>query len=194
MIQLLLMLWMDPKKADKRKELMNKLKVIGIVLIIILVLIKLNRTLFFLALFSVLAFAGKIIRGQFGLSMVVLDPLLFSTILISQFMGIKELVVFLFLNVFVADIVSGIFSPGSFLNYVLYHAAPLSGVLIFGGMSMMVYGNIASLVYSVSYAFFRSTLLPDDPVKVVAKSITSFIFTFLYITFFGPLFQVVMLT
>jgi hypothetical protein len=180
------------KKKKPQVSLFQRLRKWIFLVIVVLVLIRLNKDFFFLGLFTFLAFAGKIVRSQFGLRMVVLDPLLFCSILIVKFMGIPALLIYLFINVFVADLVSGIFSPGSFLNYVLYHVAPIGGVLILGNLGMMVYGNVASLIYSGAYAFFRTTVLPDDPVAVTAKAITSFVFTFLYITFFGPIFQILM--
>ena len=155
-------------------------------------MIKINPLLFFFVLFSVLGFLGKWIRGQFGLNMVVLDPNLFFIILVAKFFGFKWLLLYLFFNVIVADVLTNLMSAGSFLNYVLYHIAPLIGIFIFGNMGMMVYGNIASIIYSVGYVFGRTVILPDDPFKVYSKAITSFIFTFLYISFFGPLFELLL--
>ncbi len=177
---------------EKRKELFNNIKKWGFIILIVIILIRINKDFFFLGLFTLLAFAGKIVRGQFGLKMVVLDPLMFCCILIVKFLGIKELLIYLFINIFVADMVSGIFSPGSFINYVLYHVCPIVGVLLFGNFNMLIYGSVTALLYSVLYGIARTIILPDDPVQVVSKSITSFVFTFLYITFFGPLFQLLM--
>ncbi len=189
---------MPEKDKKKRKELLNKIKKWGFIILMMIFLIKINKVFFFLGIFTALTFAGKMVRGQLGLSMVVLDPLLFFAVLIVKFMGIKILVVFLFFVVFFADIVSGIFSPGSFLNYVLYHLCPILGVIVFGSFTdnMLIYGNIASLIYSVLYVLGRTFIIPDDPIQVYAKAITSFVFTFLYITFLGPIlgpiFQILM--
>jgi len=178
---------------SKKSPALNKIRMWAIGIVIILVLIKLNKTVFFLVFWGILAFLGKYIRGNMGLSMIVLDPNLFSMILIVKFLGIKELVIYLFFTILVADLATNIFSAGSFLNYVLYHFCPIFAIAVFGGTNnMMLYGNIASLMYSVLYVLGRTFLLPDDPIKVWVKAITSFTFTFLYITFFGPLFSLLM--
>ena len=179
------------KKKKKTKKLINKIRTIVIVIIIVLILIKINKVVFFFVFFSIFGFLGKWIRGQFGLKMVVLDPNLFFMILMLQFFGIKMLALFLFVNIFSVDLITGIFSAGSFLNYVLYHVCPITAFLLLGGGSMNVWGNVASLLYSVLYVFFRTKVLPDDPFQVFSKAITSFIFTFLYIAFLGPLFTLI---
>jgi hypothetical protein len=183
---------LEKKKEPKKNNIVNNIRKYLILGVLTLFLIKLNKVLFFLVFFSVFGFMGKWIRGQFGLKMVVLDPNLFFMLLIVNFFGIKMLVIYLFFNVLVADLVSGIFTIGSFLNYVLYHVCPIGGYLLFGSFGLTVFGNIASLGYSVLYAFFRTKVLPDDPFQVMSKSITSFIFTFLYIAFFGPLFYLIL--
>jgi hypothetical protein len=179
------------KKKDS-KDIIKKLRNYAIVLIITLILIKINKTAFFFIFFSVVGFIGNWIRGQFGLKMVVLDPNLFFMILLVEYFGIPMLALFLFVNIFAADLITGIFSAGSFLNYVLYHVCPIVGFLIFGSLGIGIWGNIASLIYSVMYFIFRTKVLPDDPIQVISKSITSFVFTFLYIGFFGPLFNLIL--
>jgi hypothetical protein len=190
---------MREKEKDKKKKKLpiKTLRKIFALVILVLILLRWNPTLVFLIFFGIFGFLGKYIRGMFGLSMVVLDPNLFFFILIMKFLGVKWLIIFLFITLLSFDIITGIFSPGSLLNYVLYHICVIIPVVLFGNSSMMVYGNIASLFYSVMYIIFRTSFffpspLADDPVQVFSKSITSFLFTFLYITFFGPLFSILM--
>ena len=188
---------LNSRQEQKKKKLKGYFQkgVLGV--IAVLVMIKINKILFFLIVFYILGFLGKYIRGAFGLKMFVLDPNLFFYIIIVKFFGIKWLFVFLFLTVIVNDMVTGIFSLGSFLNYVLYHIAPIFAIAIFGNSSMRLYGNIASLIYSSLYFVFRTSFffpspLADDPFQVTVKAITSMIFTFLYIVFFGPIFQILL--
>ena len=183
---------MAPRKKEQQKKLINKIRNIVIAIILVLILIKINKVVFFFVFFSIFGFLGKWIRGQFGLKMVVLDPNLFFMILMLQFFGIKMLALFLFINIFSVDLITGIFSAGSFLNYVLYHVCPIAAFLLLSGTKMNVWGNVASFLYSISYVFFRTKVLPDDPFQVFSKAITSFIFTFLYLAFFGPLFTLIM--
>jgi len=185
------------KETKKKKLPIKTLRKIFVLVIIVLILLRWNQTLFFLIFFGIFGFIGKYVRGMFGLSMVVLDPNLFFYILIMKFLGAKWVFIFLFITLLSFDIITGIFSPGSLLNYVLYHVCVIPVVLLFGNSSMMVYGNIASLIYSVLYIIFRTSFffpspLADDPVQVFSKALTSFLFTFLYITFFGPLFSILM--
>ena len=179
-------------KKDIKTELISKLRKYGIFLIIILAMIKVNKPLFFIVLFSIFAFIGKQIRGQFGLKMVVLDPLIFCAVLLARFIGLKEAIIFIAFNTLIVDFITNIASIGTFLNFTLYSISVSTGVLVFGALDMAIYGNFASILYSILYYFFRRYVLPDDPIAVTSKSITSFIFTFLYITFFGPLFKLLM--
>lgn len=185
-----------PEQKSNKKTMLDKVvsnaRKYGIYLVIILLLIKLNKPVFFIVLFTILAFIGKQIRGQFGLKMVVLDPLIFCAVLLAKFIGFKEAILYIAINTLIVDFITNIASIGTFLNFTLYTLSVSGAVFIFGSLSMGIYGNIASLAYSILYYFFRRYVLPDDPVAVTAKSITSFIFTFLYISFFGPLFSIIM--
>ncbi|MEM4397966.1 MAG: hypothetical protein QW757_05080 [Candidatus Woesearchaeota archaeon] len=176
---------------DKKKTLIKNIKKFIIPVIAVIFLIRLNKSLFFIILFTVFAFIGKHIRGQFGLKMIVLDPLLFCAILLAKFIGLKEAIFYALLNTVIIDFITNLASIGTFLNFFLYSLSTLS-VVFFGNLDMLIYGNIGSLIYSVSYAFFRTTVLPDEPFSVMMKSITSFIFTFLYLSFLGPLFSILM--
>lgn len=181
------------KKKTKKEIIIGTIKKILIGLAITLILIKVNKTLFFVALFSAFAFAGKQIRGQFGLKLIVLDPLLFCAIMLAQFISIKSAVFYIALNTLIVDFVTGIASEGTFANFFLYSGSVAFGVFVFGGLdNMMIYGNIASLCYSLTYLFFRTSIIPKSPVETIPKIVTSFMFTFLYMTFFGPLFKILM--
>lgn len=177
---------------DKKKNYIKKIRNLVILLILVLLMIKINKTVFFFIFFSIFGFLGKWVRSQFGLKMIILDPNLFFMILMLEYFGIKMLVLFLFLNIFAVDLATAIFSIGSFLNYVLYHFCPITAFLLFGSLGINVWGNIASVMYSVLYAFFRRTVIPDDPFQVFSKAITNVIFTFLYLTFFGPIFRLIL--
>lgn len=185
-----------PIKQEDNKNYINyidKYKKYIFILIAGLILIKLNKTLFFLSLFTILAFIGKFIRGQFGLKMVVLDPLIFCAILLGKFIGLKEAIVYIALNTIIVDFITNIASIGTFLNFFLYTVSTLISIIFFGATNnMLIYGNIGSLLYSILYYFFRTLVLPDDPIAVISKSITSFVFTFLYLSFLGPLFAILM--
>ena len=67
------------KKSPKNWGKLRKYIIIGIVL---MTLLKLNPLVFFMSLFVILVFVGKVLRGMLGLSMVVFDPLLFFTVII----------------------------------------------------------------------------------------------------------------
>ncbi|NTV22827.1 MAG: hypothetical protein HGA85_00440 [Nanoarchaeota archaeon] len=183
----------NQQKPEKKNELLSKVKKYGFYAIIVLLLIKLNKPLFFIVLFTVFAFIGKQVRSQFGLKMVVLDPLMFCALLLAQFIDIKSAIIYVAINTLIVDVLTNLVSIGSFLNFFLYTLSSVLSVMLFGSMDMLIYGCIGSLMYSVLYFFFRTTVLPDDPVAVTAKSITSFVFTFLYISFFGPIFKIIMM-
>lgn len=177
----------------KKQKLINNIKKILVILILVLILIKVNKAIFFVGLFSVFAFLGKQIRGLYGLKLIVLDPLLFCAILLGQFIGLKWMVIFIALNTLIVDFATNIASEGTFANFFLYSGSVALGVSVFGGLNnMMIYGNIASLCYSLTYLFFRTSVIPKSPMETIPKIVTSFIFTFLYMTFFGPIFKILM--
>ena len=101
-------------------------------------------------------------------------------------------VIYIALNTLVVDFITNIASEGTFFNFGFYSIACFVGVTLFGNLHMMVYGNIASLIYSVEYVLFRFFIIPQDPFGSVAKSVTSFMFTFFYLTFFGPILKILM--
>ncbi len=183
----------DKRKKTKKQKLTDTIKKVLIGLVLTLIMIKVNKAIFFVALFSVFAYIGKQIRGQFGLKLIVLDPLLFCGIMLAQFIDIKSAVLFIAINTLIVDFLTGIASEGTFVNFFLYSGSISFGVLVFGGLNnMMIYGNVASLCYSVSYLLFRLYIIPKAPIESLAKVTTSFMFTFLYMTFFGPLFKILM--
>jgi hypothetical protein len=181
------------KPDDKKtKELIKKARLVLFIIIGIVIFIKLNKKLFFMVIFSALAFAGKQIRGQFGLKLIVLDPLMFLAIMVAKFLSLTDAVIFIALNTLVVDFITNIASEGTFFNFGFYSIGTVVGVSLFGGFNMMIYGNIASLLYSVEYVLFRFFIIPQDPFGSVMKAVTSFMFTFLYLTFFGPLLELLM--
>jgi len=183
----------NQNNKTKNKKLLNNIKKILVVLIVVLVMIKLNKAIFFVGLFSIFAFLGKQIRGMYGLKLVVLDPLLFCAIMIGQFLGLKWVVIYIGLNTLIVDFVTNIASEGTFANFFLYSGSVALGVGLLGSLNnMMIYGNIASLSYSLTYYLFRTYVIPKSPMETIPKIVTSFVFTFLYMTFFGPLFKLLM--
>jgi len=101
------------------------------------------------------------------------------------------LTIFLFLTVFLADVMAGHFTIGSFLNYFLFHLYPIVGIVLLGNLPMIVYGNFISILYTILYVFIRINFLGGDPTTYV-KGVTNIIFVHLYIVFFGPIFELVM--
>ncbi len=180
------------QKTKKKNNLTYILKKFGIPLILILVLIKINKTFFFLALFSILTYIGKYIRGMFGLKLVVLDPLHFCTIMVAKHIGLKEAIILVAINTLIVDFATSIASDGTFANFFLYSGSAVLSVFLFGNLNPVVFSSIAGILYSIGYYIYR-TLVPTQPsFEVVSKCITSFIFTFLYSSFFGPIFGIIM--
>jgi len=183
---------------QRKRELKRNIQKIIVILVITLILMKISKKFFFIALFTVFAYIGKEIRGRSGLKMIVLDPLLFCAILVAKFFGIKDVIIFVAINTLIIDFLTFIGSPGTFLNFFLFWISPVVAVVLFGNYSMLFYGTFAGILYAVLYFIFRTSFflpgnpLADDPFQVISKSITSVIFTFLYITFFGPLFSLLM--
>jgi hypothetical protein len=188
---------MDHKKKQPEKKVLFNLDsktirnylIAGIVL---LVGYSFNKKLFLMAIFIVVTTIGKVVRQQVGNSMIMFDPLVFFSILIMKFWGFTYLLIFLFITVFIADAIAGHLTIGTFLNYALFHICPLFAFLILGKLPLIVYGTVTAIIYSIAYAFLRTQVLPDDPIAVYSKAITNVIFVFLYITFLGPIFQLIM--
>jgi hypothetical protein len=176
----------------KKNLLLNKLKIYVPAAIVVLILLKINKALFFISIFTFLAYQLKMIRGRFGLKIVVLDTLHFSALMIGAFIGLKEAVFFVMINTLVIDFITFIASDGTFVNFFLYSASTVLAILIFGKTNMLFFGSVAALMYSVTYYAYRTFVVPNAPLEVISKCITSFIFTFLYITFFGPIMKILM--
>ena len=141
---------------------------------------------------SQLEFVGKIIRGQIANNMFMFDPLVFFIGLLMYFWGFKFLFIFLFFNVFLADAVSGGFTDGSFLNFILFHLSPLIADLLFHRFGLFVVGNATAIIYSATYFPIRTKLMGADPFATGVKAVTNVLFVYLYLTFFGPIFELIM--
>lgn len=177
---------------EKQKKTISKIRNIGIVLVLMLFVIKLNKSLFFLVVFSILTYLGKYIRGMFGLKLVVLDPLLFAAIMMAKHIGYKEAIILVAINTLIVDFATSIASDGTFANFFLFSAGAVISVMLFGGMNVVVYASIGGLIYAAGYFIYR-TLVPTQPkFEVISKCFTSFLFTFLYASFFGPLLGLIM--
>jgi hypothetical protein len=187
---------MNQKKPQEKKPLFgldsNKIRNYLIISIVILVGYLINKQFFLMAIFIIVTTISKILRQQIGNSMIMFDPLVFFSILITKYWGFSYLFLFLFFTVFFADAFAGHITPGTFINFGLFHICPLISYFIFGKMSLFIYGNVTSVLYSIVYAFFRTKILPDDPVAVYSKAITNVVFVFLYLSFLGPLFALIM--
>ncbi len=181
------------RKTKKKKNPEIKLIRNSIIAIIaILLLIKISKTIFFIVVFSILAYVLKLVRGKFGLKPVVLDTLHFSTIMISKYIGIPQAVLFVAINTIVIDFLTFIASDGTFANFFFYVFSSIFGVLVFDNTSSVVFGSVAALIYSILYFLYRTFVIPNPPFQVISKCTTSFIFTFLYLSFFGPLVKLLM--
>jgi len=180
------------EEGKKKSKFVKNLKYYVLALVVMLFLIKLNKTVFFIFLFSIAAYILKYIRGMFGLKVVVLDTLHFSAIMLAKFIGIKEAIIFVAINTLAIDFVTFIASDGTFANFFFYSVSTAAAVAIFGNAPMILYGSIAALMYSVLYFIYRTVIIQNPPFDVISKCITSFIFTFLYISFLGPLFALIM--
>ena len=168
---------------------LRKYLLIAIVVIIAYVL---NKKLFLMILFIFATTAGKMVRGQIANNMLMFDPLVFFSILMMKFWGFKYLLLYLFITVFVADLLSGGFSIGSFLNYALFHLCPLIGYVLFGRFSLFIYGNFVAILYSALYVPIRTKFLGGDPIATTVKGVTNVIFVYLYLVFLGPVFELIM--
>jgi hypothetical protein len=180
------------QKEQKKKLNLTKLRNYAVVIVILLVIIKLNKTLFFMIVFSVLAYLGKQIRGMFGLKLVVLDPLHFSAIMMAKYIGLKEAIILVAINTLIVDMLTAIASDGTFANFFLFSGSAVLSVLLLGGTNVVIYSSVAALMYAVGYYFYRVLVPSQAPFEVVSKCITSFVFTFLYASFFGPLLGLLM--
>ncbi len=180
------------KHKKKRNPNIKLIRNIVLVLIAVLVMLKINKTLFFMVIFSVLAYLGKYIRGMFGLKLIVLDPLHFSAIMMANYIGIKEAVFFVALNTLIVDFATSIASDGTFANFFLYSGSAIISVILLGGTSPVIFCTAASAIYAIGYFIYR-TFVPTQPhFEIISKCITNVIFTFLYSSFFGRLVQLLM--
>ena len=185
---------MRRKKEEKKKKRFDikKIRVYVLILIIMLIGLMINKKFFLMSLFIILTFVGNIIRGQFGNSMIMFDPLVFFSIILMKFWGFSSLLLFLFLTVFLADVLANHITDGSILNYFLFHICPFIGISLFGRLPMVVYGNFTAIFYSFVYFTIRTKLMGGNPIETAVKAITNVLFVFLYIGFFGPIFEVLM--
>ncbi len=178
-----------PKKKNKAAEFLKKW---GLPILGILLLIKINKTYFFLILFSILTYIGKYIRGMFGLKLVVLDPLHFCAIMVAKHIGLKEAIILVAINTIIVDFATQIASDGTFANFFLFGGSAIFSVAILGSTNVVLYSCFAALLYSIGYYIYRAFVPTQPSFEVVSKCITSFVFTFLYSSFFGPLFGLLM--
>ena len=180
------------KHRKKKEDYVKRIRNIVLILIAVLVMLKINKTIFFIVVFSVLAYLGKQIRGMFGLKLIVLDPLHFSAIMMAHYIGIKEAVFFVALNTLIVDFATQIASEGTFANFFLYSGTAAISVILLSGTNPVIFCTAASLMYATGYYFFR-ILVPTQPqYEIISKCITNVLFTFLYSSFFGPLIKLLM--
>jgi len=182
----------EPSKPKKKKNNLTMIRNIILGLIAVLVMLKISKALFFFVVFSILAYILKMIRGKMGLKPVVLDTLHFSTIMIAKYIGIPQAILFVAVNTIILDFITFLASDGTFANFFFYTISSIIAVVVFGNASPLVFGSIAALLYSIAYFLYRTVVIPNPPFQVISKCITSFIFTFLYISFFGPLIKLLM--
>jgi hypothetical protein len=182
----------EKEQKKKSNPIIDILKKWGFLIVIILVLIKINKTLFFLIIFSVLTYLGKYIRGMFGLKLVVLDPLHFCTIMTANYLGIKEAIILVAINTIIVDFATQIASDGTFANFFLFSSSAVASVFLLGNMNAVVYCSFAGLLYAVGYYIYRTIVPTQASYEVISKCVTSFMFTFLYSSFFGPLMKILM--
>ncbi len=180
--QKLMQKYLDPKAV--RKYLFY-----AIILIIGYII---NPKTLILAIFIIGTVVGKMLRAQIADNMFMFDPLVFFSILLMYHWGFKYLILFLFITVFVADALAGKISSGSLLNYFLFHFCPLVSFFIFGRLGIAVMGNVSAIMYSVLYGYIRINFLAGDPIATTIKAVTNVIFVFLYISFFAPVFALIM--
>ncbi|MEK6916771.1 MAG: hypothetical protein AABW92_03425 [Nanoarchaeota archaeon] len=169
----------------------NKLRNYMIIGLIVLIGYLINKKFFLMFIFIALTTVGKIVRQKFANSMFMFDPLVFFSILIMKYWGFSYLFFYLFVTVFLADAIAGHLTEGSFLNYFLFHFCPFIAYVFFGKFSLAVFGNVTAILYSVIYFFLRVNFMGGDPFSTGVKAITNIIFVFLYISFLGPIFNVI---
>lgn len=184
--------WKSMKKSTLDKKKIKKIRNLVIFLIFLLIVIKLNKTVFFFTIFSVIAYIGKYIRGMFGLKMVVFDPLHFFTIMIARFIGIKEAILYVAVNTLIIDFLTFIASDGTFANFFFYSGTSVLSVMLFGNLNIVIYVGFAGIMYSILYFLYRTLVVPNAPFEVISKCITSLLFSVLYASFLGPLLAILM--
>jgi hypothetical protein len=178
--------------VDKKKSQEKKIKLAIFAILGIILLIKLSKGLFFIIIFTYITYMGKQIRGAYGLKMVVLDPLIFCSVLLATYVDLKSAVIFILLNTIIIDFITNIASEGTFFNFVFFSIGTLVGVGLFSNLGLMISGTISAFLYSLMYWSFRTFVIPNPPHEVISKVVTSFMFTFFYLTMLGPLFNLIM--
>jgi len=129
---------------------------------------------------------------MFGLKLIVLDTLHFSAIMTAKYLGIKEAILLVAINTLIIDFLTFIATDGTFANFFIYSFTSVFAVSVFGNLNVMIFGSVAALMYSFLYFFYRQLVPSQAPFEVITKCITSFIFTFLYCSFFGPILGILM--
>ncbi|MFH2020753.1 MAG: hypothetical protein ABIJ34_05025 [archaeon] len=180
------------EETKKKRFDLKKIRNLLIGLVVLLAIIKINKTVFFILVFSVLTYLGKQIRGMFGLKMVVLDPLHFSAIMMVRYIGVKEAIILVAFNTLIVDFATAIATDGTFANFFLFSSSAIISVTLLGGAAPVVFCTFAGLLYSIGYFMYRSVVRTQSQFEVVSKVTTSFIFTFLYGSFIGPLLGLLM--
>jgi hypothetical protein len=174
-----------------KDAVIKKIKVYVPIIIVVLLLMKFSKAWFFIVIFSILAYQLKMIRGKFGLKLVVLDTLHFTAIMLAKYVGYKEAVLFVLFNTVIVDMVTFLASDGTFANFFLYSISTVVSVFFFGN-NLLLCSVVAALMYSLGYYGYRVIVPSQAPFEVISKCITSLLFTFLYASFFGPLLGLIM--
>ncbi|MEM2131204.1 MAG: hypothetical protein QXR96_01645 [Candidatus Woesearchaeota archaeon] len=161
-------------------------------LFLLFVFLRISKTIFFISIFTFIAYQLKLFRGRYGLKMVVLDTLHFSAVVIAAYIGLKEAIIFVLINTIIIDFLTFIASDGTFANFFFYSISTVIGVFLFGKTNIVLAGTIAAIIYAVLYYIYRTYIVPNPFFDVISKCITSIIFTFLYTVFFAPLLKIFM--
>ncbi|MBU0756682.1 MAG: hypothetical protein KKF44_01335 [Nanoarchaeota archaeon] len=159
---------------------------------IFIILFFLNKKFFLLVFFILTTTIGKQVRQMVGNSMIMLDPLTFYCTLIIYYWSVSDLFLFLFITVFVADMIANHLTSGSFINYFLFLVSPLAANFMFHNLGIMMVGVMSQVFYASMYIPIRIKVIPDDPVAVMSKSLTNILFVYLYIMMLGPIFGLLM--
>ncbi len=181
-----------PQKKKAFKLDQAKLRKYLTYAIISLALYFINKKFFLMVVFMAITLVLKQMRQAMGMAMLMFDPLNFLAAAIVHYWGIGDLVIFLFFSVFMADAIAGGLSPGSFLNYFLFHIDPILSNFLLGGINFTVMAVAAQVMYAAIYTPVRINYLGGAPFDTTSKAITNILFTYLYCVFFGDLMALIM--